>query len=552
MDFDKLLAKAGSNVKKHSEKVREADLEMEIDRQRKLQRLAIQKRTEREEIKRKAPPKSESPKQRCFVIPKKAQKAEPEVDKEKLAKFLNRQEQEKRQKEIKKQKEKDELIRLRLESMGGKANKKLSKQFGKSPIELQIRYGNNSEHADILMKQQQREEEEQERLAALYRQGVSKAVQHKNKIVAKLSSSSSNKNEGSSKVPSTSNHRPESSSRPTTAPNKRPPVPASAIKSSASSNKSSTTNGGLAERKRKVPEMEDFQLLMKKAQHNRELIEKGGFPEDLPPQPKLIRRSLDDERSISKKDRQYPSMHENVSRDRPLPKHKDSFKTPFDPVPSKSFASRPNHSLAAQPSSSSKSFKTPQLPQPSSSKLSRPQQPVIKSNEKGDRSNMVSRTSQEQLEPLERPKKTIVVDPETGTVNNKKYLPGDIRYKGGPSAPPPPSVQKKIAPIKSMQEAAPKPRREENGFTKAVNASKPVTNSASGQRRPQMDSARPSSSTSSNPKTSKFKTEEEMRSEIERRRREARLMEKMLEQRRVQSEQREMDISLNKIKRMRG
>ena len=42
------------------------------------------------------------------------------MDREKLAKFLNRQEQEKRQKEVEKKNKKDELIRLRMEAMGGK------------------------------------------------------------------------------------------------------------------------------------------------------------------------------------------------------------------------------------------------------------------------------------------------------------------------------------------------------------------------------------------------------------------------------------------------
>lgn len=62
MDFKELLSKAGSNAKKQNKKVREADQEIEFEKRKNLERLAIQKRLEKEEIKRKAPPRPESPK----------------------------------------------------------------------------------------------------------------------------------------------------------------------------------------------------------------------------------------------------------------------------------------------------------------------------------------------------------------------------------------------------------------------------------------------------------------------------------------------------------
>lgn len=61
MDFEELLAKADSNARKQNKKVREADQEMEFKKRRNLERLAIQKKIEKENIKRRAPPRLPSP-----------------------------------------------------------------------------------------------------------------------------------------------------------------------------------------------------------------------------------------------------------------------------------------------------------------------------------------------------------------------------------------------------------------------------------------------------------------------------------------------------------
>lgn len=65
MDFEKLLAKADSNAKKLNKKVDEANYEIELDRQRKLQRLKQAKQLEKEELKRRLPPPPKK-KEVCF------------------------------------------------------------------------------------------------------------------------------------------------------------------------------------------------------------------------------------------------------------------------------------------------------------------------------------------------------------------------------------------------------------------------------------------------------------------------------------------------------
>ncbi|EJW71535.1 hypothetical protein WUBG_17560, partial [Wuchereria bancrofti] len=92
-----------------------------------------------------------------FVIPKKKTKGDSDVDKSRITLFLKKKEEEKRKALTEKKKQKEELIKLRLQSYGGKANKKLAKQFGSTAIELQQKYGNDREHEEHLKKQQIRE-----------------------------------------------------------------------------------------------------------------------------------------------------------------------------------------------------------------------------------------------------------------------------------------------------------------------------------------------------------------------------------------------------------
>ncbi|VDO43457.1 unnamed protein product [Onchocerca flexuosa] len=128
-----------------------------------------------------------------FVIPKKKTKEQSAVDKSRIALFLKKKEEEKWKALTEKKKQKEELIKLRLQSYGGKANKKLAKQFGSTPIELQQKYGNNREHEEHLKKQQVREEEEADRLNSELRGGVVKALERK-KVVEKIAGAESLRN----------------------------------------------------------------------------------------------------------------------------------------------------------------------------------------------------------------------------------------------------------------------------------------------------------------------------------------------------------------------
>ncbi|KAL3983241.1 SPT2 chromatin family protein [Acanthocheilonema viteae] len=128
-----------------------------------------------------------------FVIPKKKTRDDSDVDKSRVALFLKKQEEEKRKTLTEKKKQKEELIKLRLQSYGGKANKKLAKQFGSTPIELQQKYGNDREHEEHLKKQQIKEKEESDRLNNELRGNIVKALERK-KVVEKMAGAGSCRN----------------------------------------------------------------------------------------------------------------------------------------------------------------------------------------------------------------------------------------------------------------------------------------------------------------------------------------------------------------------
>ncbi|MCP9265359.1 hypothetical protein DINM_020634 [Dirofilaria immitis] len=96
-----------------------------------------------------------------------------------------------------------------------KANKKLAKQFGSTPIELQQKYGNDREHEEHLKKQQIREEEEADRLSSELRGSVVKALERK-KVIDKIASAECLRNGPYRKTQMLSYFRKEDSPGPST------------------------------------------------------------------------------------------------------------------------------------------------------------------------------------------------------------------------------------------------------------------------------------------------------------------------------------------------
>uniref|UniRef100_A0A914RWH8 RRP15-like protein n=1 Tax=Parascaris equorum TaxID=6256 RepID=A0A914RWH8_PAREQ len=119
--------------------------------------------------------------ERDFSIPKlKHSKQEGDEMSGRIAAFMQKKKEEERKRTIEKQQQKEKLIQMRLQTtFGGKANKKLAKQFGTTPIELQQKYGNDREHEEHLKRLQYREEEEFDRQCTELRGSVMKALERK-------------------------------------------------------------------------------------------------------------------------------------------------------------------------------------------------------------------------------------------------------------------------------------------------------------------------------------------------------------------------------------
>ncbi|EFO21208.2 hypothetical protein LOAG_07284 [Loa loa] len=183
--FDDILKQASSNTRNAIKEIKKID----EARQKTEKCMNVRLAAERKQLKIAKPP-PEKPK---FVIPKKKTKEGSDVDKSRIALFLKKKEEEKRKAITEKKKQKEELIKLRLQSYGGKANKKLAKQFGSTPIELQQKYGNDREHEEHLKKQQIREEEEADRLNCELRGSVVRALERK-KVAEKIADAGSCKN----------------------------------------------------------------------------------------------------------------------------------------------------------------------------------------------------------------------------------------------------------------------------------------------------------------------------------------------------------------------
>ncbi|VDK89101.1 unnamed protein product [Litomosoides sigmodontis] len=229
--FDDILKQASSNTKNASKEIKRID----EARQKTKKCMNVRLAAERKQSKIAEPP-PEKPKScnfttgECFagggncvvlldqvsasyfqafkfVIPKEKTKDNATVDRSKIALFLKRKEEERQKALTQQKKQKEKLIKLRLQNYGGKANKRLAKQFGSTPIELQKKYGNDCKHEEHLKKQQIKEKlsfyvllyydvdktEESDRLNSELRGSIAKAVERK-KIVEKAASIASYRN----------------------------------------------------------------------------------------------------------------------------------------------------------------------------------------------------------------------------------------------------------------------------------------------------------------------------------------------------------------------
>ncbi|VDM22504.1 unnamed protein product [Wuchereria bancrofti] len=202
--FDDILRQASSNTKNASKEIKKIDEARQMTKKCMNVRLAAKEAAESSKASSR---KTETLKNSYlkvnlftlheqnfqFVIPKKKTKGDSDVDKSRITLFLKKKEEEKRKALTEKKKQKEELIKLRLQSYGGKANKKLAKQFGSTAIELQQKYGNDREHEEHLKKQQIREKEEADRLNCKLRGSFVKALERK-KVVDKITNAESCRN----------------------------------------------------------------------------------------------------------------------------------------------------------------------------------------------------------------------------------------------------------------------------------------------------------------------------------------------------------------------
>ncbi|KAI1714208.1 SPT2 chromatin protein [Ditylenchus destructor] len=403
-----------------------------------------------------------------------------------------------------------------------------------------MRYGRgDSEQLDRLVKDKEREEEQQEKLNALYRTGAFKA---KNTLLEKNPNASSSK-DSINRTPQI--QRPSSSSK-KISPNSSIPSSSKAFSSQPRPNHSKPI-----EKKRKIPEAEDFSLLMRKAEQNRSIDPSAAedfFP-DPPPtkQPKSTKqdelgvtagRSLtyNTARAAAKKDKDEREKREELYRKEVLakervlanggpitkPKPVASSLNSTKPSMDRSKFSATSSRVTASSASSKKDVRTNSKPAvaPQSSNL-RELAPV-----------------------LNTPGKILRVDPELGPVREKRYLPGDIRYKPEPGKALP---EKKVANGRVHPDVSALAKQRKDVVGKSVaSSSKGISEKMNGSRKPPQPEFKVPSSSKLPPKR---KTEAELRAEMELRKREAKLLERELEERRVREEQRKAEISINKLKR---
>uniref|UniRef100_A0A914ZL98 Protein SPT2 homolog n=1 Tax=Parascaris univalens TaxID=6257 RepID=A0A914ZL98_PARUN len=182
--FDEILKQASNNSQNASKEIKAIDKTTEQAKRIRNERDVLERKNAKEAAKRAAAPPPEKPK---FSIPKlKHSKQEGDEMSGRIAAFMQKKKEEERKRTIEKQQQKEKLIQMRLQTtFGGKANKKLAKQFGTTPIELQQKYGNDREHEEHLKRLQYREEEEFDRQCTELRGSVMKALERK-KAVDKL------------------------------------------------------------------------------------------------------------------------------------------------------------------------------------------------------------------------------------------------------------------------------------------------------------------------------------------------------------------------------
>uniref|UniRef100_A0A914EI41 Protein SPT2 homolog n=1 Tax=Acrobeloides nanus TaxID=290746 RepID=A0A914EI41_9BILA len=386
MDIDDILSQASHNVKKNNKKIKEAEVELQKERDRKIAALKRQKQLEREELAKKKPP---PPPPKQFKIPKKTED-KVNVDTSKIAAFLNKKEEDKRKEEEKRRKEKEELIRLRIAAQGGKANKKIAKHFGANPVNLQMKYG-SGEHVDSLIKQQQREEEDIRKLSNLYKEGMEKGMSKQKQILLKQNIANLKAQQASKTVHSTpSKQKPMQSSSGSSSKHVSRVEKGSSSKIPSSSSSSKPTAVTI---KRKAPPV-DFTALLQKAEKNRGLspskLENPTPSPSPPPPPK--RPSYEDARM--RKPEVRMENHRDVSFE----------KSKYNGQISKNLPSKmPEKSYSSQNGSSS-------------SKLSSKYDPVVQQK----KSNGAVKKPEPEVQ--EKP----MYDPN----KQKRILPGDIRYQG--------------------------------------------------------------------------------------------------------------------------
>ncbi|KAK5977216.1 hypothetical protein GCK32_001865 [Trichostrongylus colubriformis] len=234
MDFMQLLDTANKNAKSLTKKLDVIKSEVDNEKRSELKRIESERRMKMESLKRKKDSSTSNEVEKKFTIPKKRKEASDE-DKAKVLAYLAKKAEEERQEKKRKEAEKERLIQLRLQAHGGKASKKIAKNFGLSALEMQVRYGHDHEHVERLQKQMWREEEEQDRLASQYRDGVYKAIAHKREVEEKVRRSQSKQPSragtsrnssaaGPSSRPQNSSSRPSSSRDVAAQPKGREPV----------------------------------------------------------------------------------------------------------------------------------------------------------------------------------------------------------------------------------------------------------------------------------------------------------------------------------------
>ncbi|RCN44758.1 hypothetical protein ANCCAN_09196 [Ancylostoma caninum] len=429
MDFMSLLDTANKNTKSNSKKLDDLKTEVDSERRAELKRIEAEKRMKMEMMKRKkaAMPPKPAEEEKKYTIPKKS-KEKSEEDKAKIMAYMAKKAEEERQLLKKKQAEKDKLIQLRLQAHGGKATKRIAKNFGMSAIDLQIRYGHDHEHVERLQKQQWREEEEHDRLASQYRNGVYKAIAQKRKIDEKVlvivvsewnwlafcfqmrSSGALDNREPHRVATSKANSLMGLSSRhqanrdnfspPRETPKPKPP-PAPEVK-----------------RPKPAPPV-DFNTLMKAAQD----ISQGKKVDlDIDRAPKKPQSGQSGSRAAdsssapkSKSERDREEYMRALERN----KSQNGYSRPASsskPAPSSSSVKRPDH----RPQSASV---PPSRPPPSSSKPpQKPPQSEKKEEKKKDSKDSFSSKGRFKKGPTPPP----AIPP---AIPGKRYLPGDIRYK---------------------------------------------------------------------------------------------------------------------------